>query len=119
MGPRLDGLTAPGQFAADGLEIADQLTLLGIDRDHQLVRCECRCDGRVDVLKLGVAVGMPGAREPPPGSCRRRREIVTAPARYPSRPSSARFISSLRLASLSNCSKPKPSSSVSRVAVAE
>jgi len=49
-------LRAP--FAPAVLEIADQLLLLGVDRDRRLARRKRRLHLRVDVAELGVAVGM-------------------------------------------------------------
>jgi hypothetical protein len=42
------------------LEIADQLVLLRIDRDHGVLTLQERRGRRVDVIELGVAIGMRG-----------------------------------------------------------
>src|SRR5215468_827067 len=45
-------------LAAAVLEVADQLLLLGVDRDHRHAALKTRLRGLVDVLELRVAVGM-------------------------------------------------------------
>jgi hypothetical protein len=53
---------APGlKLAADRLEIADQLALLGIHADHRLTGRDRLADRLVDVLKLRVTIRVPGA----------------------------------------------------------
>jgi hypothetical protein len=52
---------APGaQFPARVLEAADQFLLLGVGRDGRFARRDRRLDRGVDVLELGVAVGVAG-----------------------------------------------------------
>ncbi len=46
------------QLPANGLEIADQLSLFGVDADHRLPGRDRSGHGLVDVLKLGVAIRM-------------------------------------------------------------
>jgi hypothetical protein len=53
----LDGLAFGLQLAADGLEVADKLTLLGIHADHGLASRDRRGDRLVDVRELRVASG--------------------------------------------------------------
>jgi hypothetical protein len=45
-------------FPATVLELADQLFLLGVHRDHRLARRKRRLCGLVDQLELGVAIGV-------------------------------------------------------------
>ena len=49
------------KLAADRLEIADQLSLLGVHADHRLTRRDRLADGLVDVRKLRVAIRVLGA----------------------------------------------------------
>jgi hypothetical protein len=60
VGVDLDRLPAGRPLAPDGLEIADQLLLLGVNADHRLTGRKGRRDGVVDVLELRVAVGVLG-----------------------------------------------------------
>jgi hypothetical protein len=53
----LDRAALGRQLAADGLEIPDQLPLVGVDRDRRLASVERRLDGLADVAKLGVRSG--------------------------------------------------------------
>ena len=59
----VDGLRAAlgPQLAPAVFELADELLLLGVDRDHRLLGVQARLDDRVEVRELGVAVWMPGA----------------------------------------------------------
>jgi hypothetical protein len=53
---------APGpHLPAQVLEVADQLLLLGVDRDGWFARRDRRLDRGVDALELGVAVRMTGS----------------------------------------------------------
>jgi hypothetical protein len=61
MHPDRFGLALGPPFAAGVLEVPDQLLLLGIDADHRLTGGQRRLGDRVDVLKLRVTVGVPGA----------------------------------------------------------
>ena len=54
----LDRLAGRLPLASYRLVIADQLLLLAVDADRGLAGGERRLDRLVDVLKLGVAVGM-------------------------------------------------------------
>jgi hypothetical protein len=56
--PDLLGLALWPVFTAAILEIADQLLLLGIDRDRRLACRQCLFHLIVDVAKLRIAVGM-------------------------------------------------------------
>ena len=58
--PHRLGLALGTQLTAAILEVADQLLLLGVDRDGRLAGSLERLDLRVDVLELCVAVGMGG-----------------------------------------------------------
>lgn len=58
MGPHLDGLSLRLPFTPAVFEIADQLLLLGVHRDHGLTLLLVGVYLRVDVLELGVAVDM-------------------------------------------------------------
>src|SRR6266852_4822940 len=55
------GLTLGTQFTAGVLEVADQLLLLGIDRDSRLAGALKAPDAGVDVLELRIAIGMVAA----------------------------------------------------------
>src|SRR5262249_50876758 len=46
------------------LEVADELLLLRVDRDHGLVPAEERLGSRIDVFKLLVAIRMRGSLAP-------------------------------------------------------
>ena len=54
-------LALGAQLPAAVLEVADKLLLLGVDRDRRLTGCLERRHLGVDVLELGVAVGVAGA----------------------------------------------------------
>jgi len=56
----LDRVALGRQLTTDGLEVSDQLALLGVDRDRGLARVKRCLDRPVDVAKLGIAVGMGG-----------------------------------------------------------
>ena len=49
------------ELAADRLEIADKLALLGVHADHRLTRRDRLADRLFDVRKLRVTVGVLGA----------------------------------------------------------
>src|SRR5215212_3347448 len=55
---RLDRFARGAPLAPAVLKVAEQLLLLGVDRDHRLAVPERRRDRLVDVLELRVAVGM-------------------------------------------------------------
>ena len=61
----------PGR--AGTIEVADQFLLLGIDRDDRLLTLQEAVCGRIDVLKLGVAVGVRG---PFPAFARRLQTVT-------------------------------------------
>ena len=54
----LGGLAPGAPLAAAVLELADQLLLLGVDRDRRLTRRDRRRHALVDVPELGVAIGV-------------------------------------------------------------
>jgi len=58
VGPHRFGLAVGTPGPARVLEIPNQLLLLGVDRDRRLTLGQRRTDRLVDVLELGVAVGM-------------------------------------------------------------
>jgi hypothetical protein len=60
MGAHRLGITLATQLPAAVLEVADQLLFLGIDRDGRLAGGDGRLHRGIDVLKLGIAVGMVG-----------------------------------------------------------
>ena len=55
------GLALGAQFTPGVLEVVNQLLLLGIDRDRRLSGAPKARDGGVDMLELGIAVGMMAA----------------------------------------------------------
>ena len=61
MHPHLLRLALGPPRAAAVLEVADQLLLLGVHRDHRLARGQERFRRRVDVGELGVAIGVAAA----------------------------------------------------------
>src|SRR5215212_2911760 len=61
MHPDRLGLSFRAELAAPILEVADQLFLLCVDRDHRFAGSLERLHLGVDVLELSVAVGMVGA----------------------------------------------------------
>ena len=58
VGPHRFGLALGAPCPARVLEIPNQLLLLGVDRDRRLTLGQRRVDRLVEVLELGVAVGM-------------------------------------------------------------
>ena len=56
--PHRLGRTLGSPFAAGVLEVADQFLLLGIDRDRRLAPRQRLLHLRVDVVELGIAIGM-------------------------------------------------------------
>src|ERR1700730_5492316 len=64
--PHRLGLTLRTLLTAAVLEIADQLLLLGIDRDRRLPRGQRLLHLSIDIPRLGIAVGMASS---PRGSC--------------------------------------------------
>ena len=61
MPANLHGRSLGLELAADRLEIADKLALLGVHADHRLTRRDRLADRLVDVRKLRVTVGVLGA----------------------------------------------------------
>jgi hypothetical protein len=61
MHPHRLGHTFGAQFAASVLEVADQFLLLGVDRDGRLAGRLKAADLGVDMLELGIAIGMAGS----------------------------------------------------------
>ena len=80
-------------LAADVLEVADQLLLLGVDRDHRLACRERRLRRSVDVAELRVAVGMlarpPGSSRSPAGCSRAAATAARPSGRRPGGPARA------------------------------
>src|SRR3954468_11675489 len=76
VGPHRFGLAPRAPGSTRILEVADQFLLLGVDRDSRLTLGQRRLDRLVEVLELGVAVGMvrsfAGSCGSPEGYSRRR-----------------------------------------------
>ncbi len=59
--PHFFGIALRPPFPAGILEVADQFFLLGVDRNHRLLRRQRRLHALVDVTELSVPVGMTAA----------------------------------------------------------
>ena len=55
------GLALGSQLPAGVPEVANQLLFLGIDRDRRLAGPSEAADTCIDMLELGIAIGMPAA----------------------------------------------------------
>jgi hypothetical protein len=61
MHPHRLGLASRAQFPAAVLEVTDQFLFLGVDRDGGLRFGQKRVDPGIDIVQLGIAIGMTAA----------------------------------------------------------